>query len=336
MGLKVQGTVKGWEPFIPEFIDCELLHKAFKGFGRTDEATIIQILSTRNSKQRQQLRHYYKKKYDKDLVEQLKSELMGDFWKLVQALMISPIEYDAQELHKALKGVALGFGKDESCVVEILTSRSKEQLADIQEQYEKMYHCKLWQDVTSETSGEFRKFLVDLINNNRESEDVVNVAEAVECARRIHSKEGDVLRSALVSQSHAQLQEVFKQFTLLTGLSIEEEIDTLPKNIQKEFKMALKSFVQISSRAPQYYAEQLYHSMKGLGTNDRTLIRLVVTRSEVDMVQIKEEFSRMYKQKLEGFIADDTSGDYRKLLMALVGGTSADITDLLSRVGVLS
>ena len=51
-----------------------------------------------------------------------------------------------------------------------------------------------------------------------------------------------MLRSALVSKSHAQLQEIFKQFLQLAGRSIEDEIDTMPKNTQKEFKIALKSF----------------------------------------------------------------------------------------------
>ena len=43
--------------------------------------------------------------------------------------------------------------------------------------------------------------------------------------------------------------------------------------------------------------------MKGLGTDDDTLCRVVVSRCEVDMVQIKEEFQRLYKQTLGMFIA---------------------------------
>ena len=42
--------------------------------------------------------------------------------------------------------------------------------------------------------------------------------------------------------------------------------------------------------------------MKGLGTDDNTLVRVVASRSEVDMVQIKEEFQKAYKQTLAMWI----------------------------------
>lgn len=58
--------------------------------------------------------------------------------------------------------------------------------------------------------------------------------------------------------------------------------------------------------------------MKGAGTDDKTLIRIVITRAEVDMVQVKQEFQREFGKSLEEFIKDDTSGDYRKVLLALV------------------
>jgi len=53
---------------------------------------------------------------------------------------------------------------------------------------------------------------------------------------------------------------------------------------------------------PEYFAKRLADTMKGAGTYDRALIRNMVLRSEIDMVQIKQEFLRKYGKTLESFI----------------------------------
>lgn len=42
--------------------------------------------------------------------------------------------------------------------------------------------------------------------------------------------------------------------------------------------------------------------LKGLGTDDATLIRIVVTHCEVDMAIIKQEFQKIYSKTLADFI----------------------------------
>lgn len=42
--------------------------------------------------------------------------------------------------------------------------------------------------------------------------------------------------------------------------------------------------------------------MKGAGTNDRSLVRVIVTRCEVDMVQIKTAFNAEYGDSLGQWI----------------------------------
>lgn len=47
-----------------------------------------------------------------------------------------------------------------------------------------------------------------------------------------------------------------------------------------------------------FFAKCLYRAMEGVGTNDTALIRIVVSRSEIDLNDIKREFERIYDRTL--------------------------------------
>ena len=49
---------------------------------------------------------------------------------------------------------------------------------------------------------------------------------------------------------------------------------------------------------PAYFAKRLNEAMKGAGTNNKTLIRVLVSRCEVDLVNIKEEYASLFGKSL--------------------------------------
>lgn len=60
--------------------------------------------------------------------------------------------------------------------------------------------------------------------------------------------------------------------------------------------------MSVSRDPADFFATQLYKSMKGLGTDEDTLTRIMVSRCEVDMENIKTVFKKKYGKTLYSFI----------------------------------
>ena len=59
--------------------------------------------------------------------------------------------------------------------------------------------------------------------------------------------------------------------------------------------------------------------MKGIGTDDSRLMRVIVTRAELDLQYIKAVYISQYGKSLKDAVRSDTSGHYKDFLLALLG-----------------
>lgn len=207
--------------------DTKNLNKACKGMG-TDEATIIEILSSRTSNERQQIKQKYKATYGKDLEEVLKGELSGNFEKTALALLDRPCEYDARQLHKAMKGL----GTDEAVLIEVLCTRTNKEIIAIKESYQRLFDRSLESDIKDDTSGNLKKILVSLLQANRDEGDNVDKDLAGQDAKDLYDAgEGRwgtdelAFNEVLAKRSHKQLRATFQAYQILIGKDIEEAIE---------------------------------------------------------------------------------------------------------------
>jgi annexin A7/11 len=68
-----------------------------------------------------------------------------------------------------------------------------------------------------------------------------------------------------------------------------------------------------------YFMQILRKSTKGIGTYDSRLIRVILTRTEIDMQPIKIAYYSKYGKPLTHVVRADTPKHYEDFLLHLVG-----------------
>ncbi|MQL98679.1 hypothetical protein Taro_031390 [Colocasia esculenta] len=226
----------------------------------------------------------------------------------------------------------------QDAVIDILARRDGTQRAFIQQEYRAMYSDDLTNRIRSELSGNFEKAVL-LWMHDPAGRDATIVRQALS---------GDVIdphiaTEVICSRTPSQIQTFKQAYHAKFGAFLEHDIqyhasgDLLklllayvriiryegPEAVKGEtsgtFEFGLLTILRCAENPAMYFAKLLRKAMKGLGTNDSALIRVVVTRTEIDMQYIKAEYHKKYKKTLGDAIHSETSGHYRNFLLALVG-----------------
>lgn len=224
--------------------DGEALRGAMKGFG-TDEQTIIDLLTQRSNDQRQQIARFFTNELGRDVIEDLKSELGGKFEDVIVALMVPATEYLCRELHRAMAGM----GTNESTLVEIMCTKSNEEVALLVQKYEDLYDRPLAEHLCSETDGYFRRLMTMIITGARDQSGSVDQAAAHEQAEALWSAgeaklgtDEEVFNRIFSHASFAQLRLVFDDYKALSGQTIEQAIKHEMDGEMQEAMMAIGKF----------------------------------------------------------------------------------------------
>ncbi|XP_065867402.1 annexin D3-like [Euphorbia lathyris] len=300
--------------------DAERLRKAFQGLG-TDEAAVIWVLGHRNVSQRKKIREIYQQLYKESLLDRLKSELSGDFEKAVILWTQDPSERDARLANKALKAKKIST-KQLRVIVEIACATPPTYLQEVRSTYCSLFDSSIEEHIASAVSSPLRKLLVGLVSSFRFNKEVVDPYLAMEEAEKLHEAiktkklDDDDLVFVLSTRSLYQIRATFESYKQKFGSSIDQDLTSCGDG---DLQSLLKVVVLSIESPTKYFAEVIRKSIIGIGTDEDALTRTIVARSEIDMIDIKEEYLNTFKTSIEQAVTGDTSGDYQSFLMTLLG-----------------
>ncbi|PWZ19226.1 Annexin-like protein RJ4 [Zea mays] len=309
--------------------DAENIRKAVQGWG-TDEKALIEILGHRTAAQRAEIAVAYEGLYNEPIIDRLHSELSGDFrfrsyllagtavwcvlaldsWQSAMMLWtVDPAARDAKLAHKAMKKQGERYVW---VLIEVACASAPDHLVAVRKAYREAYSASLEED-----------FLVRLVSSYRYSGELVDDelarAEAAELHDAVVARKqplhGDVVR-VVSSRSKAQLKATFERYRLDHGKAVDE---VLEERRSDQLAAVLKTAVWCLTSPEKHFAEVIRSSIVGLGTDEESLTRAIVSRAEIDMKKVKEEYKARYRTTVTSDVNGDTSGYYNGILLTLVG-----------------
>ncbi|XP_006355039.1 annexin D5-like [Solanum tuberosum] len=298
--------------------DAAQLYKAFKGFG-CDTAPLINILAHRDATQRGLIQQEYKVMYSEDLSNRLSRELSGDNKKAFLLWMHDPAVRDATIVRQALSSVVV----DLRAATEVICSRTPSQIQYFKQIYYTMNGVYLEHDIESRTSDDHKKLLLSYVRTIRYEGPEVDSVLAERDAKALYkagekrwgTDEKTFIR-IFTESSSAHLASVSYAYKNKYKNKLRSAVKSETSGL---FRFGLLSILRCAKNPASFFAKQLHKAMKGLGTNDAALIRIIVTRVEIDMQYIKAEYRKKYKKCLNDAVYSETSGNYRTFLLSLLG-----------------
>ncbi|OKL62626.1 hypothetical protein UA08_01249 [Talaromyces atroroseus] len=299
---------------------ADALRKAMKGFG-TDEAALIRVLAHLDPLQMAAVRETYTRHINRDLYKDVKSETSGYFEQGLLAIIEGPLMNDAELVRDAVKGL----GTKEWLLNDILLGRSNADMREIKNAYHHKYNRSLEKDVEDDLSAETKALFARVISATRHEESTpINPAAIENEVKSIHgSTAGRMINNVtevcviFAQSSDNELRAINQAFHQRYHVELEKHIS---KEFSGHMKAALIYMLRTATDPAFRDAAALEDSMSGPGTKDFKLVTRIVRLhwNKAHLDQVKRAYHHHYKRDLRDRVRGETSGDYEKLMLALL------------------
>ncbi|KAL8732085.1 MAG: hypothetical protein Q9166_003039 [cf. Caloplaca sp. 2 TL-2023] len=299
---------------------ADALRKAMKGFG-TDESAIIRVLAHMPPQEIPVLKQTYQQRHRRSLESDIKSECSGYFEFALLAILRGPLQQDVWCLNDALKGA----GTKEALLDDVLIGRSNADIRAIKTAYQQTYRRSLESDVKSDLSAKTERMYSMILAASRQEESAPVYPQSVEADvtelhRATEARTGaEVLTvcSILTNRSDGQIRAIAQAYEH----KYRRALETVIKNeFAGHMEDALVRMVRSGADKAMRDAIGLEECMSGPGTKDERLVTRVTTIhwDRAHTAQVKGAYKHRYKKDLISRIRGETSGDYERVLVAMM------------------
>ncbi|XP_068432356.1 annexin A2 [Clinocottus analis] len=294
------GTVRPFPNFHPDQ-DVLEIQAALES---KDAVTLVKILTNRSNAQRQAIADTFEEMTQKDLAVGVKKALSGDVETLLLELLMTPLQYQAYRLQQAM----VGLGTDENTLLEILCTQSGEKLGEIRATYKQLFKKDLEDELKGETSGDFTKLLLALLNKEAVASGVQRDIESLSASLNGKKAETGPWIDILTSRDSKHLNKVLDGLELQSGHVVDQ---VLEKRFTGDFQQGLKVLVQCIQNPDGYLARRL------VNTKTPVLQGIMVSHAEEDLLSIRAAYLRLTGTSLYTALQKQYKGNHLAALLAI-------------------
>ena len=265
----------------------------------------------------------FHEQFQRNLLEDIKSECSGSFEKACLSLFKSQHDVDARSLWEAMDGL----GTNEDRLDEVILFRSGVELRGVQAAYMSIYETDLIEDLEDEVGGHALAMYITALtekvpHNEYETEnDVKYLYEAGE--GRVGTDEETFARVLGMSEP-AHIEAMRELYQRTHGKTFEEVIKSEFDSILDESALK-RCMLNISMGYGNYIGKRLHKAMKGIGTDDGMLMRLLFSHRESGALAGASAYLQAQTGKtLIQWLRSECSGDYKKLMVAVAKAHGCD------------
>ncbi|XP_042515951.1 annexin D2-like isoform X2 [Macadamia integrifolia] len=281
---------------------CRYLHSCFSGNRATDKRKLVEILTTRKLQELRLIRQTYNALYNQDVLQILSNAQRNNpFARVVYLRMSEPQTRDAE----IVRSVLFGGNLDISTLIEIVCARPSLELQSIKQAYRSQYNSDIEQDFSLKIKGDFKEILLAVLKSCRHYGSKVEMSMAMCDAKTLYeamesgkSLDQKTMISLLSQRSTYQLKAILVSYKQLYG---HEFSKSLKRNKCGQFGKDLSVVIKCIQYPVKYFVKQLRRTLHN-GDSREVLIRIVITRSGVDIKEINTAFAAKTGWSIESLI----------------------------------